>query len=119
MRTKTWILGGMVTVSVLMALYEGVLSWHGLEGRPALLSLCGTVFVYLLVLWVDTDAKEHPEIYRPFEYGYLVLLWWVPYVPYYLWRTRGAVGLLMFLGFTALYLMAFLIQWLVYVSAAR
>ena len=116
MRTKTWLLSGLVVLSVLATVYEGILFWHDLEGNPRLLSVWGALFVLVLVLWVDLDSKAHPEIYRPYEYGYLVLLWWIPYVPYYLWRTRRFKGLLLLAGFVGLYLMSYMVQLVIYAA---
>jgi len=69
----------------------------------------------LLVLWVDTDSRDYPKIYRPYEYGYLVFLFWLPYLPYYLWRTRGWVGMLILGGFLVLLMLGYLVQWALFV----
>jgi hypothetical protein len=116
MRTKTWLLRTLVALSVFVGVYEGVLYWYGFEATKSLLYLWQFVFVLLLVLWVDADSKDHPEIYRPYEYGYLVLLFWIPYLPYYLWRTRGALGLLALGGFVGLFYIGYLIQLIIYVG---
>ena len=103
-RTKTWFLLTLTAVCVLVAAYEAVLYWFDVEPTGSVLSLWTFVFAILLVLWVDADSKDYPRIYRPFEYGYLVLLFWIPYLPYYLWRTRRAAGLLLLAGLVTLYL---------------
>ena len=69
---KSFLLWTLVLVSLLGAIYEGVLYWHGVAPADNLLSLWQLFFIVLLVLWVDADSKDHPEIYRPYEYGYLV-----------------------------------------------
>src|SRR5437867_283025 len=76
--------------------HQGILYWHNSQDTRDLLSIWQLLFVLIVALWVDADSKGYPQIYRPHEYGYLVLLYWIPYLPYYLWRTRGpTMGLLM------------------------
>lgn len=116
MQTKTWLLVTLVVLSILAAAYEVVLYWFDVEPTESVLALWGFVFVLLLVLWMDADSKDYPEIYRPYEYGYLVLLFWIPYLPYYLWRTRGSMGLLMLVGLVALHFLGYLLQWVIYAA---
>ncbi len=94
---------GLVIGSVLVALAQGVAAWQGVELTSLAASAWPFLFCVLLVFWVLEDSRRHPEIYKPFEFDYLVLLWVIPYLPYYLWRTRGARGLLMLCGFVALF----------------
>lgn len=115
MRTKTWPLRTLVALSVLVGIYEGVLYWHGFEATEHLRFLWQFVFLVLLVLWVDNDSKDHPEIYRPYEFGYFVLHFWLPYLPYYFWRTRGALGLLALVGLLVLFYMGYLVRLAIYV----
>jgi len=116
MRSKTWLVLTLVAVSVLVATYEAVLYWFDVEPTGSVLSVWNFVFVILLVLWVDADSKDYPQIYRPFEYGYLVLLLWILYLPYYLWLTRGVAGLLLLGGLVTLYSLGYLLQWVIYVA---
>lgn len=114
---RSFLLWTLVIVSLLGAIYEGALYWHGVEPTENLLSLWQLFFIVLLVLWVDADSKDHPEIYRPYEYGYLVFLFWLPYLPFYLWRTRRVFGIAMFGGFLALLYLGYFGQLLI--NAAR
>lgn len=59
-------LGGL---SLLLAIYQGTLSWHDLEPNERLLDLWGAAFVLLVVLWINADSRKQPRIYRPFEYA--------------------------------------------------
>jgi len=101
---------------MLTASYEAVLYWHDREETESVLNLAGVVFVLLLALWIEEDSKTQPQIYRPFEHGQLAFLLWTPYVPYYLWRTRGSRGLLMLCGFIFLLLSGWFVQWLIYLA---
>lgn len=83
---------------------------------PASSTAAGVLSVFLLVLWLDADSKGRPQVVRCFDYGFLVVMFWLPYLPYYLWRTRGAAGLFMYAGFLGVLSMGFLVQLLIYVG---
>jgi len=116
MRTKNYLLLVLVALSILVSIYEGLLYWYDLETSESLLQVCHFIFIVLLVFWVDSDSKDHPEIYRPYEYRYLMFLFWPVYLPYYFCRTRGAFGLLALSGFAGLFLMSYLVQWVIYAA---
>jgi hypothetical protein len=101
-------LATLVVGSALVAAYEAFVYSRGLEPASPAAAAWPAVFMVLLVLWVVEDSKSYPAVYKPFEYGFLVLVLWLPYLPYYLWRTRGAFGLLLLAGFVVLYLLGFL-----------
>ena len=110
------LLGALVVLAVLTASYEAIAYWHGREGSEGLLGVAGFASVLLLALWVEEDSKGQPQVYRPFEHGQLAFLLWIPYLPYYLWRTRGARGMLMLSGFVVLLLAGWFAQWVVYLA---
>ena len=103
-----WALGAL---SLMLTVHDGILAWHDVEGTRSIYDLSGFVFLVLVVLWVDADSRTQPRIYRPFEYGWFALFYWVPYLPYYFWRTRGAKGLLMLAGISVLWLLGWFVQW--------
>jgi hypothetical protein len=106
-------MGGL---SLIAAAYEGIAYWHGLESSDRLMNLWGALFALFLALWIDADSRTQPRIYRPFEYGWLVLFYWIPYAPYYFWRTRGAKGLLMLAGIICLFLSGWIVQWIIEIA---
>jgi hypothetical protein len=84
--------------------------WNDLDAKSTTASFASVLFVMLLVLWVAADSRDHPQIVRPFDYGLLLYIFWLPYLPYYLWRTRGPLGLLMFAGFLILLSLGWIVQ---------
>ena len=110
MKWKTWCLVGYIVACIVFAAYQGVLYWNDAEENRGAETLATIVCVLFLVLWVDADSKGHPEIYRPYEFGYLLLFLWLPYLPYYMWRTRRVRGLFAFIGLAALFFSGVLVK---------
>ena len=109
-------LTAFVLLSIASAIYQSVLYWFDMEASAGLVVLCQSCCVFLLVMWVDADSKGRANIYRPHEFGQLVLLYWLPYLPFYLWRTRHASGLGMLLGFMGLLVLGELAQFVIYLT---
>jgi len=84
--------------------------WFQTELPPITPSLVNLLYFFLLVFWIDIDSRGRPEIIRPFEYSFLVYIFLLPYLPYYLWRTRGSLGLIMLIGFLVLPILGGLAQ---------
>ena len=114
MNRKKWLIVSLISISTVSALFDGLFYLRGLPATPASAALAGVLSPLLLALWVDVDSKDRRQVKRSFDYGFLVLIFLVPYLPYYLWRTRGAAGLLICAGFLGLFLMGFLVQLLIY-----
>lgn len=115
-RSATPYLITLVVGSFLVAAVETLAYWRDIEPSSPLISAWPVVFLVLLVLWVVEDSKNHPTIERPFEFGFLVFIWAIPYLPYYLWRTRRLRGFLLLIGFVVLYLLGYLGQLAIYAA---
>jgi hypothetical protein len=114
MHRKKWLIVSLIGISLVSALFDGLFYLRGVPWTPASAALAGVLSPLLLALWVDVDSKDRRQVKRSFDYGFLVLIFLLPYLPYYLWRTRGAAGLLICAGFLGLSLMGFLVQLLIY-----
>ena len=114
MNKKRWLIALLLAVSTISALFDGLYYRSGSLAAPATEDLAGVLLIFLIALWIDADSKDRPQIVCPFDYGFLVLWFWLPYLPYYLWRTRGTRGLLIFAGFLGLFAMGFLVQLTMY-----
>lgn len=106
----------IAVLSLVVGGYEAALFSMGRFVGLPFQTMWSLVFLVLLVLWVDSDCRERKNIYRPFEFGFLVFLFWLPYLPYYLLRTRRAWGLLSLLGFVVLFYSGYLLEWVVYLA---
>jgi hypothetical protein len=114
MNREKWLIVSLISISVISGVFEGLFYLRGVPSMPASSTPAGALSVYLLVLWIDADSKVRRQVARCFDYGFLVVVFWLPYLPYYLWRTRGGAGLLMCAGFLGLLSMGFLVQVLIY-----
>jgi hypothetical protein len=110
MKLSTWIAVVMVATSIVAALRDGLFYWYSLNAPQSSVHIEHIFYLICLVLWIEIDSKSHPNIARPFDYGFLLYVFWLPYLPYYLWRTRGALGLLMSLGFLSLPMLGWTVQ---------
>jgi len=106
-------IAALIGLSIIVAVYEGLLFYLGFETSREFEAVWGFVFVALLAIWVDADSRHQKKIYRPFEYSFLVFFFW-PYIPYYLIRTRRVYGLLAVLGLAVLFYLGYLLQWAIY-----
>ncbi|MCP3439909.1 hypothetical protein [Bradyrhizobium sp. CCGUVB14] len=110
MTIKTWLIASLICVSAMSALVDGLFFLRGMYDKPVSSLLAGYVAGILLVMWILADRKDHPQVGRSFDDGFLLLVFWVPYLPYYLWRTRRGTGLWMCAGFLGLFSLGFLVQ---------
>ena len=110
MNIKTWLAASLICVLAVSALFDGLFFWLGIYDRPVSAAVADTLSVILLVMWIVVDQRDHPQVERSFDYGFLLTIFWPPYLPYYLWRTRRGAGLWMFAGFLGLFSLGFLVQ---------
>lgn len=103
--------------SIFVALHDAAFYWHDAEPTSNISAVWPYAFLLLLVMWMDQDSRTQPSIFRPsFDFGLLVFLCWIPYLPYYMWRTRGVKGIALVLAFAVLGLLSELLIWGIYVA---
>lgn len=110
------VLVALIGLSLVVGGYQAALFAHGRVAGAPFHAMWSLVFLLLLIVWIDLDGRGRKDIYRPFEFGFLVFVFWLPYLPYYLLRTRQALGLLWLLGFFLLFYAGTFLSWLVYLS---
>lgn len=104
------LLGVLIVLSIAVALIQAAAYQAEFEVGAHALSLWDFVFPLILAWWVAIDSRGRQNVYRPFEFGWLVFYYLPVYLPYYLVRTRGVFGIVGLLGFISLYLLGFLLQ---------
>lgn len=104
------VLIALTVVAACVAGLDTALFMAGSEASRGTYSLWGLVFSLLVATWVDADSRGREVIYRPFEFGWLVFVTSLLYLPYYLWRTRGFMGIALLVWFLVLYTLGFLLK---------
>lgn len=110
MNRKKWLIAVLIIVSAISALFDGLFYLRGMPSTSVTGDLASVLSAFLLIFWIDADSRTHPQVGRPFDFGFLLMIFWLPYLPYYLWRTRRGAGLRMFAGFVGLFSLGSLVQ---------
>ncbi len=116
MKTKNYYLLIFIVLCIVDAIYEGLFYWFRQQSS---VSYAGMALLspLLLTMWVDADSKEQPSgIYRPYDFGFLVLLFLWLYLPYYFWRTRGAIGVAKLGGLAGFFCLSYAAPWIIYLA---
>jgi len=90
-----------------MCLVEVLLNLQEKDISESTATIWHAVFVICTVLWAKYDAQEN-RVSRPFDFDFLVYVFWPVAFPWYLLKTRGVEGLLLLFGF----MWVLLIPWL-------
>ena len=104
----------LIVGSVAAGVIEAAGFFRAEEGSHPAVEIWSLAFVVFLAMWVREDSQRYPGVYRPFDYGQLVALYWLPYLPYYLLRTRGLVGVAWTAALLVLAFLGYILQWVVY-----
>jgi hypothetical protein len=107
----------MAALSIAVGIANACLYYSGTSSSGNLEIVWALTFVVLIAMWVEADSRSYPEVYRPYEFGFLAFLFWFAYLPYYLVRTRKATGLLWLLGLAALYQLGFILKLALYLGS--
>lgn len=85
------------------------------RSQPARMGLLYTfTFSLLLTAWVRSDRRLQ-NFTAPYEFEFFVFFLWPIFVPYYLVRTRGWIGLLFGVGLLFVFIAPFVIATILYV----
>ena len=84
-----------------------ILNINGMEASTSSETIWALIFATLVAMWANKEPL-HKSFDAPFEFSAFVFFLWPLVLPYYLFKTRGSEGLVLFAGFVALYLAPFL-----------
>ena len=93
----------LILLAAFMCAIEVLLNLQEKEVSDSTQFAWGAVFLILSILWANSDA-DRKDFYKPFDFGFLVYVFWPVAFPWYLVATRGVEGILVFGGFVLLYL---------------
>jgi hypothetical protein len=107
----------LIVLGASVGLYEAALFYNGQNVGESFAATWQTVAVLLLAMWVEADSRGRTDVYRPFEMGLFVVIFAIPYVPYYLFKTRGIAGFAWLIGAIIVFTLGYWLQWLVYLAS--
>jgi hypothetical protein len=93
----------LLALSIGMSVLAVTASVKDSEVSDVAQSLWSLAFVFLIIMWVFGDAKER-KFHKPFDFGFIIYVFWPILFPWYLVNTRGHEGILIFLGFIMLWI---------------
>ncbi len=105
-------------LSVILAVESCYVVYMGQAVSDIMIMLWSAVFSLLMAFWTHLDARAR-DMYEPFEYAYLIFIFWPVILPYHLIKTRGYEGFLMYGGVVGLYLFPLfsaLVVWIYFVQ---
>ena len=94
----------LLPLLVLISLYTlalTLLEFHGRAPSDRLTLLWKITFALFIVRWVSVDRRCR-ELSLPFEFDAFLFFGWILLFPWYLFKTRGARGLLSAIGLSLL-----------------
>ncbi len=100
--------------SVLYSLMQASATYANMGSSPSTEGIWLLVFLFSTVVWADRDRKNN-DFSGVFDFGAYMYFAWPVALPYYLIRTRGLKGLVIYLGFWGLYLVPYIAGAFVYV----
>lgn len=92
----------ILTLSVLVSCVEFYLNSRGEFLTETTQTTWGLVFGLLTIWWAWNDAKER-GMHKPFDFGFLMYVFWPVAFPYYLLSSRKVEGIIWLAGFAALW----------------
>ncbi len=96
------LVAGLSTVALYVAYSIFVVFFTEYWPAEHLTRLYQLVIVLLSAVYFERENRKYQHLYHPHEFGMFIWFFWPLVVPYYLVKTRGAVGIFVFLGLIAL-----------------
>lgn len=103
MSKKNFSITSLLLLSFGMAVVEVMLNSQGEVVSDETQSLWGFIFLVITIIWVIADSETN-DFKKPFDFGFLIYLFWPVALPYYLITTRGFEGFVFFLGLMSIWL---------------
>ena len=91
----------LLSISLLLTIQQFFMGMNDKESSGTLFTLWMIAFVILISMWCKKDQEGRQEFTN---IGLMALIFWPIVLPYYLVKTRGVEGLILFIGFSSLYI---------------
>jgi|GEM_PF-1615729 len=113
-KNKDLYLYTLIGLAFCMGIIEVMLNLEGNMVSDSTQNVWGIAFALLSIHWVYYDA-DRADFNKPFDFGFLVYVFWPIAFPWYLFATRGIEGVLVLFGFVTLWLGPWLAGLITYV----
>ncbi len=104
----------LLILSLFLSKVEILLNIQEKELSSSTQAAWDVIFFISTIFWAYNDAGRK-DFERPFDFGLFIYVFWPIVFPWYLIKTRGIEGILLFLGFIALWLCPWLSGLVAYV----
>jgi len=81
-----------------MTYVEIILNAKGETVSNTTQTLWAGIFIIMSIIWAVADAETN-SFEKPFDFDFLMYIFWPVALPYYLISTRGLEGIILFFGF--------------------
>ena len=107
---QAWLLGGLLALAILNSIFAGIAASQEVELSESTQMLWWFVFSILAAVWLKNDIVERgSETSRQYPH-FVLFLFWPLLLPWHLVATRGLEGLVLYLGFVALYAAPYVVE---------
>lgn len=103
MNKKNLSISTLLLLAAGMGVVEVILNSRGEVVSDSTQSLWGFIFLIVTIIWVMADS-ETSDFHKPFDFGFLMYIFWPIALPYYLISTRGVEGIVLFIGLIGIWL---------------
>ncbi|WP_370280694.1 hypothetical protein [Pontibacterium sp.] len=107
----------LLVLSLGMAVTEVAFNLHSETISESTQVIWAIIFLFSTIMWAYYDA-DRKDFDKPFDFGLLVYVFWPIALPWYLLKTRGLEGVLIFLGFLFLFVGPWLAGYLTQIYVA-
>ena len=90
---KTRVLIALVALSVTYSGYVVFLAVAGHETSPDLNVIWNFVWLVLLAMWIEIDSRGRTDVYRPFDFAFLIYIFGLISAPWYFWKNWLSSGM--------------------------
>ncbi len=112
---KTSVLTAIIIISGSLSVYSVYTASEGLVAGSALYQSWAIVFTILIAIWTIEDMKEKGE--NPtLGHGAAAFFFWPLFLLWHLVKTRGAEGIVVYIGFWGLYVLANFLSMAMYLT---
>lgn len=103
MNKKNILISTLILLAIGMGIVEVILNSRGEFVSDSTQYLWGIIFCIVTIIWVMADSETN-NFDKPFDFGFLMYVFWPIALPYYLISTRGIEGIVLFIGFICIWL---------------